>query len=259
MVKKEQENLISKSQKSLFSENLRILKERSGKTTKEIASDLDITAQTFSNYLRGREPSYCMLIQIAEYFNVSIDFLLGISILAGNKKILLTYGDLINAMIKASKSIQWDFSLEQIESEFILKMADSTLYRLIMEWQSLEKAYCNGILVQGTYIITIDVLKEKYNKIPLFRDDHSNLSYGYILEILLRTKKSNKSNLSISVFLETSVPYCSFRINNNPVFLEMFNHWECLKAALSSNSINDSVYHIAIDGLIQNYKRYSID
>lgn len=38
---------------------------------------MGITSPNLSYYMKGREPSYDTLIEIAEYFNVSIDYLLG--------------------------------------------------------------------------------------------------------------------------------------------------------------------------------------
>lgn len=62
---------------SIFQERLRHLKESSGATQAKIASDLGITPQALSYYMNGREPSYDVLVDIADYFDVSIDYLLG--------------------------------------------------------------------------------------------------------------------------------------------------------------------------------------
>ncbi len=64
---------------SLFHERFRQLKEESGKTQLQIASDLGLKQQAVSYYSNGREPDYDTLILIAEYFGVSLDYLLGVS------------------------------------------------------------------------------------------------------------------------------------------------------------------------------------
>lgn len=46
-------------------------------TQAKIAADLAITPQALSYYLNGREPDYKTLIRIADYFNVSCDYILG--------------------------------------------------------------------------------------------------------------------------------------------------------------------------------------
>lgn len=46
---------------------------------KELAVELDVTQQTISNYCNGKFPPIPNLIKIARHFNVSTDFLLGLT------------------------------------------------------------------------------------------------------------------------------------------------------------------------------------
>lgn len=65
---------------------------------KELAEVIGVTSQAISNYERGREPSYDILIKLAEYFNVSTDYLTG-------KNEYRTMSELIDeAALKASLS-----------------------------------------------------------------------------------------------------------------------------------------------------------
>lgn len=64
---------------SLFHERFNKLKEKSGKTQTLIAEELGISKQQMSYYANGREPDYDTLIKIAELFDVSTDYLLGIT------------------------------------------------------------------------------------------------------------------------------------------------------------------------------------
>lgn len=58
--------------------NLRILIDHTGKTQKVIACELGITQQRLNNYVNGlREPDSKMLELLADYFNVTIDYLVG--------------------------------------------------------------------------------------------------------------------------------------------------------------------------------------
>ena len=61
--------------------NLELLKElrqEKGDTQSDVASALNISQKAYSYYERGeREPSIDMLIQISNYFNVTVDYLLG--------------------------------------------------------------------------------------------------------------------------------------------------------------------------------------
>lgn len=56
--------------------NLKKLRKEYGKTQTEIAKDLGIMQNTYCNYENGVfEPSIEMLIKIADYFGVSLDYI----------------------------------------------------------------------------------------------------------------------------------------------------------------------------------------
>lgn len=61
-----------------FSERLKYLRRRKGITQMELGRFLGYRDTTISNYENAvHQPDYDTLIQIAEYFDVSIDFLIG--------------------------------------------------------------------------------------------------------------------------------------------------------------------------------------
>ena len=64
---------------SVFSERLRALRCEKGILQSAIAIELGVKANSYSTYENGREPNYDMLIKIAKYYDVSIDYLLGLS------------------------------------------------------------------------------------------------------------------------------------------------------------------------------------
>ena len=65
---------------SLFLSRFRGLLEESGKQQKEICDDLGIRAQKLSNWKTGySEPNFDDIVMIAEYFDISTDYLLGVT------------------------------------------------------------------------------------------------------------------------------------------------------------------------------------
>jgi transcriptional regulator with XRE-family HTH domain len=61
-----------------FAERLQELRENRFITRKDLAAALNITISALGMYERGqREPNIDMLIRIADYFGVSVDFLVG--------------------------------------------------------------------------------------------------------------------------------------------------------------------------------------
>lgn len=62
----------------MLDKRLKILRLECEKTQEEIAKDLGISRIRYNQYETGkRTPDNEMLVQISEYFNVSIDYLLG--------------------------------------------------------------------------------------------------------------------------------------------------------------------------------------
>mgnify|MGYP004589926473 CR=1 FL=1 len=69
---------ISEKYNSPFATNIRSLMEERGITQDELAQAVGRTRQTISQYVNGiSEPGYDTLVKIADFFNVSADFLLG--------------------------------------------------------------------------------------------------------------------------------------------------------------------------------------
>ena len=63
-----------------FPIRLENLLEEHNLTQKQLAKELHIAPSTINGYLRrGQEPNFSTLIRLSEYFDVSIDYLLGIT------------------------------------------------------------------------------------------------------------------------------------------------------------------------------------
>lgn len=63
-----------------FSIRLENLLEEENMTQRQLALDLHIASSTINGYVKNhREPDFKMLIRLARYFNVSTDYLLGLS------------------------------------------------------------------------------------------------------------------------------------------------------------------------------------
>ena len=63
---------------NMFCKTLKMLREANHLTRSEMAKKLNITSQAYANYENGnRKPNMDMIIKLADFFNVSTDFLLG--------------------------------------------------------------------------------------------------------------------------------------------------------------------------------------
>ena len=62
----------------MLTDNLNVLVAHTGMTQKDIAKSLGLSQQRFNAYVKGaREPDIETLILLADYFHVSVDYLIG--------------------------------------------------------------------------------------------------------------------------------------------------------------------------------------
>lgn len=64
--------------RKVLSDRLKILRKEKGYTQAQVAIYCDITEKTYQNYeLMTREPKLEILIRIADFYKVSLDYLIG--------------------------------------------------------------------------------------------------------------------------------------------------------------------------------------
>lgn len=84
-----------------FSDNLKLIRKQRGLTQQELGAKLNLSKAVISKYENGIGfPTLDVLMQFAEYFNVTTDFLLG---LENDKTIVVT--DLSDEQITSLQSI----------------------------------------------------------------------------------------------------------------------------------------------------------
>ena len=62
---------------TIFSNRLKIIRKQAKLTWRELANNIEISEATLYNYIDGSSPSSDILLKIADYFNVTTDWLLG--------------------------------------------------------------------------------------------------------------------------------------------------------------------------------------
>lgn len=83
---------------SILSERLKNLREEQGLTQSQLAENLDIAVSSISQYESGdRVPSDDMKIKLAKFFDVSLDFLMGISEIR-NPYVFFTLSEYFNSL-----------------------------------------------------------------------------------------------------------------------------------------------------------------
>lgn len=111
-------------------ENLKILRQEFGLTQKQIASILNIKTNTYNQYEKGiREPKIEILKKLANYYNCSIDFVLGRNFVENEDK--KTYNNYISALfsLKLKKlRIQNKITQEQLAKKLGVARTTITNY-----------------------------------------------------------------------------------------------------------------------------------
>lgn len=109
---------------------LQVLREQKNLTQSDIAAILGVTRQAYSRYERGeRELSYDFLIRLSEYFDVSVDYLLGHS--------TYFYPDSVVKHIQESYTVEEKKLIEDYRN--LTPPLRQMLHDTIQTWKSTER------------------------------------------------------------------------------------------------------------------------
>lgn len=114
---------------------LKELRVKNGLQQKEIAAALNISKQAYSNYELGqREPSIDMLCSLADYFNVSVDYLLSHSLKEQEK----------TPVFQRKTEIQAYFDeLTLFEQSEVIGYIKRMLYNKGIDAQRIKERFCS--------------------------------------------------------------------------------------------------------------------
>lgn len=171
---------------SLFQDRLRELKDSSEETQLKISEAIGVTPQAFSYYVNGREPSYDVLIKIAQYFKVSCDWLLGVSdVKSADASIrsVSEYTGLSEGAIKTLVSFKTALiNKENTVTKFISEIFEDADFKLLI--YNLYD-YHNSIKAENIFDYVRDII---------FRDDNYPVGEGEVLERQLLQKLQQIEN-----------------------------------------------------------------
>lgn len=108
--------------KETFCQRLKLLRLLNNMQQKDVAKSLGIKPSTYGMYERGeREPSLYTLYQIADFFNVSADYLLGLESNAPQNEKHITMEYLTVAELLQRQNVPVDILIKVIESLPVMK------------------------------------------------------------------------------------------------------------------------------------------
>lgn len=130
---------------SSFSERLVTLIKQAGITQARFAADLGITPQAASYYTKGREPSFELLVKIAEYFHVSTDYLIGVS--KSESVSIANYGDAVNVLLAMVTDGLLTFTVDEpVENlhNIHFSITNHECIEFFIEYSRMVQLYSNG-------------------------------------------------------------------------------------------------------------------
>ena len=117
-------------------ENLKLLREERGVTQREFSQKLGISKTTLCYYEQGKvSPSIEMLIKLANYFNCSIDYLVGHQ--TKNILYLDSYTSTQRRIVEAVKDLSEDESYQLLG--YIARMKDVPLEVILLKKRADEE------------------------------------------------------------------------------------------------------------------------
>lgn len=137
--------------KEKFAERLKSLRIKHKMTQKEFAEKIGITPATLSAYEnQTNTPPLSVLVDIAEYANLSIDWLCGLSDIVKSGE-FVNLGEVVGALVEISKKIdtkmfkttyEFNFLGEPLESECIAMLYNNTVVNSFLEdWVKIKDLY----------------------------------------------------------------------------------------------------------------------
>lgn len=128
----------------VFSDRLKELRIEKGLTQAQFVDGLGITASALSAYEKNlKNPSISVAKRIAEKYNVSIDWLCGLSENKSSDNTFRTYRDIVNALFEIDKYTELILDIEKESDCPYLTFDDIQLNDFLREWRDASDVLYN--------------------------------------------------------------------------------------------------------------------
>lgn len=137
----------------------------------DFAKSINSTQAALSGYEKGdRIPSYEILISIAQTYNVSLDWLCGLSTIKSTAEKITTYPDLFQLFVKILETRYVEFSnmpiIDVIDSDnmavTLTLHEDANIQQFFTEWCKVFELHCNNTIDDELYNLWIEKELAKY-------------------------------------------------------------------------------------------------
>lgn len=153
-------------------------------TQNQFAETLNISTVSISSYETGaKTPSLDMIISIAKKYNVSLDWLCGLSDNSPSISVISTYADIISVLTaiadNSSLGIEIGYDqpnwyrgpFENAPEYGAIRFNDSKITAFLHEWQDMLRLLNNGTIKESLYKLWLKDQFDKYNE-PITPNNH---------------------------------------------------------------------------------------
>lgn len=167
---------------NIFSKRVKELRESLGMSQADFAKSVNTSQTTLSSYENtDKTPSLDIVKEIASKYNVSLDWLCGISDETPSASVISTYSDIISILTALEDNhtlcieIAYDIPSNYNENGFInfsdvppqlgtIRFNDSKITAFLHEWQDMLRLLKNGTIKKSLYSLWLKDQLEKYNE-----------------------------------------------------------------------------------------------
>jgi len=143
-----------------FAIRIKQLRESLNMTQKEFANTIQSTVATISAYENiTKNPSLGIIINIAKIYNVSIDWLCGLSEKMRNDGTSQTYADAINLFVEAKNAVGFEIDTKQ---ENCIIIHDGNMRKFLGDWGKMLSLLQNESIDNKLYELWLDSKKKEY-------------------------------------------------------------------------------------------------
>ena len=158
-----------KTQDEIFSQRLRELRASKEKTQAEFVVGLGITASALSSYEKNtKNPSINVVKRIAKKYNVSIDWLCGLSEKQENSERIENYADLIRYIARISSIGALDIYLaDRVGQDILFTTQNKYVINFFSDMRKMCKLCKDGTISEHVYSIWLNDKLKEYESITL--------------------------------------------------------------------------------------------
>ena len=171
------------SNENVISSRIKELRTSLKLTQNQFAKTLNISTVSISSYETGsKTPSLDMIITIAKKYNVSLDWLCGLSDKSPSTSVVSTYSDIIKVLTAIADNSTLNIELAFDTPEYYdglydnapllgaIRFDDSKITAFFHEWKDMLRLLKNGTIKKSLYKLWLEDQLEKYNE-PIINEN----------------------------------------------------------------------------------------